>query len=71
MKKEWESWLTPDDVGHLLAVSVKTLANWRVRGTGPPFSKMGHTIRYRYADIQTFMADRMQKRTTQRSVTPQ
>lgn len=40
----------------VLNVSPKTLANWRVSGTGPRFIKSGRLVTYRYADLQAFIA---------------
>lgn len=40
----------------VLNVSPKTLANWRVCGTGPRFVKSGRLVTYRYADLQAFVA---------------
>lgn len=37
--------------GELLGVSIKTLQNWRSTRKGPPFSRIGRTIRYRVGDI--------------------
>ncbi|HBP90861.1 MAG TPA: hypothetical protein DD706_24605 [Nitrospiraceae bacterium] len=39
-------------------VTPKTLANWRCRGTGPKFVKVGHCIRYRPADVQEWIESR-------------
>lgn len=33
--------MTPDEVADLLKVSHGTLENWRYRGEGPPFVKLG------------------------------
>lgn len=38
-----------------LALSPKTLANWRVSGGGPRFCKIGGRIAYRKADLQAFL----------------
>ena len=36
------------------AISLKTLANWRSLGLGPPYSKIGGRILYRTGDILTW-----------------
>jgi hypothetical protein len=36
------------------AISLKTLANWRSLGLGPPYSKIGGRILYRIGDILTW-----------------
>jgi hypothetical protein len=44
----------PPEVAAVLRVSVKTLANWRWRGTGPAFTKAGHSVRYEWADVRAY-----------------
>jgi excisionase family DNA binding protein len=39
--------MTPSEVAEYLRISVKTLANWRSRNTGPPFLRIGGRVRYR------------------------
>jgi hypothetical protein len=36
-------------IERVLGVPVKTLRNWRVSGRGPPFSKLGASVRYELA----------------------
>ena len=38
--------LTPKQAAKILQISVPALAVRRVRGTGPPFKKLGKLIRY-------------------------
>ncbi|WP_447963987.1 helix-turn-helix transcriptional regulator [Nitrospira sp. Ecomares 2.1] len=40
-------------------VTPKTLANWRCKGTGPRFVKIGHGVRYRPADVQEWINSRI------------
>jgi excisionase family DNA binding protein len=47
--------LSPDEVAALLRVPVKTLAQWRYLGTGPRYAKLGRHIRYRAADLDTWL----------------
>ena len=46
--------LTPSEAAAVLMLSIKTLANWRSRGCGPRFSKVGSEIRYRYSQVIEF-----------------
>jgi predicted DNA-binding transcriptional regulator AlpA len=40
-------YLTPEDLGNLLQVSVGTIANWRTSKTkGPDFIRIGGLVRY-------------------------
>lgn len=41
-----------------LGISPRTLEGQRVYGGGPPFVRLGRTIRYRVADLDAFMAAR-------------
>lgn len=50
-----EQLLTPDEVADRLRISVGTLANWRVSGSGPLYIEVTpRCIRYRMADVQAF-----------------
>ncbi|QIX28790.1 helix-turn-helix domain-containing protein [Nocardioides sp. JQ2195] len=35
-------------------VSPGTLANWRARGTGPTYCKIGNSVRYALADVEQY-----------------
>jgi predicted DNA-binding transcriptional regulator AlpA len=37
-----------------LGISRHTLACWRSRGEGPPFCKIGGSVRYRVADLDAW-----------------
>lgn len=47
--------LTETDAADHLAVSVRTLQQWRVAGGGPRFVKIGRCVRYTPADLATFV----------------
>ncbi|GAB5388408.1 MAG: hypothetical protein Alpg2KO_13760 [Alphaproteobacteria bacterium] len=38
-----------------LALSPKTLANWRTQGKGPEYHKIGGRIRYRQSDLDAYV----------------
>jgi len=46
-----------------LAVSVRTLQTWRVRGTGPAFVKMGAAVRYAENDLIAYI-DQQRRQST-------
>lgn len=48
-------WLTPADAAEVLAVPVATLAQWRYRGTGPRYSKIGLVVRYARRDLDAWL----------------
>ena len=56
--------LTDQQVFELFGIKPKTLANWRCDGKGPAFVKVGHHIRYRPQDLQTFIDARVFKSTS-------
>ncbi len=41
-----DSLLNEDEAAKFLAVSVRTLQAWRTRGIGPPFVRLGRSVRY-------------------------
>ncbi len=47
-----------------LQISASTLNKLRVFGDGPPFVKMGRTVRYRRADLDAWTAKRLRKSTS-------
>jgi len=49
--------LSPYEAASYLNVSARTLANWRCIGTpNIPYSKVGRCVRYRIADLDTYVA---------------
>lgn len=46
--------LTTTEAAAFLAVSHRTLEDWRLRGGGPRFRKMGRLVRYHTADLISF-----------------
>lgn len=44
------------EVALLLAVSRSTVANWRSRGQGPPYTRVGGSIRYDRAEVLAWLA---------------
>ena len=48
---------TPEDVAEYLNnIPVKTLAQWRSKGTGPQYRKIGRHVRYDWADVHAWLA---------------
>ncbi|WP_307652656.1 AlpA family transcriptional regulator [Streptomyces sp. DSM 42143] len=46
---------SPSDVAAYLGVPVKTLYQWKYRGTGPAPLKVGRHLRYRWRDVDTWL----------------
>ena len=55
--------LTTDELADKLDVSPRTLQDWRHRGEGPPFVKLGDCVRYKWSAVEQWMADRTYSRT--------
>lgn len=50
--------LTTPEAADFLRVSERTLIRWRVRRVGPPWTKAGHGVRYRRADLDAWLVRR-------------
>ena len=48
--------LSPTELAEALGISVRTIYNWRVRKVGPPGLKVGRHVRYRKADVESWLA---------------
>ncbi|MFE0103304.1 helix-turn-helix transcriptional regulator [Streptomyces sp. NPDC059009] len=46
---------TPADVASYLGVPVKTLYQWKYRGTGPNVHKVGRHLRYRWQEVDAWL----------------
>lgn len=58
--------LTPGQTAEVLGVGLKTLERWRSTGEGPRFVKLSPgTVRYRAADLNAFVAERIKSNTLQ------
>lgn len=49
-------WLTPDEAAEVLSVPPATLGQWRYRGMGPRYSKIGTIVRYSRRDLDDWLA---------------
>lgn len=56
---------TPETTADWMGISPSTLAKSRVRGDGPPFIKIGHSVRYDRADVKAWLASRKRSSTSQ------
>lgn len=50
----------PKEVAEYLHVPLQTIYQWRTRGYGPPATKIGKHIRYRPADVEAWVNDRIE-----------
>ena len=51
----------------LVGMTVSTLQKKRVTGDGPPYVKMGRSVRYRPDDLESFVAERVVTSTSQKA----
>lgn len=51
-----ERLLTPKQVADRWQVHPELLANWRHAGVGPPYVKIGHSVRYSSSAIDAYEA---------------
>jgi hypothetical protein len=56
--KERQPLADPLAVASYLRIPVHTLAQWRSRGQGPTFSRVGRHVRYRWTDVERWIEDR-------------
>jgi predicted DNA-binding transcriptional regulator AlpA len=57
---------TPKEAANFLRVSESWLAKARMQGNGPPFVKIGRSIRYRESDLLRWMRSRTHLSTSER-----
>lgn len=60
MKDEVEQvWFSPSSAARYLDISENTLADWRLKGKGPAFARVGQRmVRYRKEDLDAYMMER-------------
>ena len=51
--------LTAADLSEHLGVPEKTLADWRSRGIGPAYVRLGRHCRYRAEDVAVYIESRL------------
>ena len=52
----------PPEVASYLGVPETTLAQWRSRGMGPPYMKVGKHVRYHWSDVDKWLAKSRKQR---------
>lgn len=58
--------LTAKEAAERLRVNNGTLSNWRVRGDGPRYIKLGRKVLYPLAEIEAFEQRQLRVSTSQR-----
>ena len=54
-----ERLLSAQDLADYLEIPVKTIYAWRHRNTGPRGFRIGKHLRYRWRDVESWMAERL------------
>jgi hypothetical protein len=49
---------TPAEVADALGITSAALTQMRYRKTGPPYTSIGYRIRYRWSEVEQYLADR-------------
>ena len=57
--------LTPEETADFLHCSTSALAKWRGAGCGPRYALIGNRVRYRFADIVTFVDNKSRMSTSE------
>jgi predicted DNA-binding transcriptional regulator AlpA len=57
--------LTQRDAARRLLLSPRTLERYRVAGNGPRYVKMSRSVRYREADLESWIAARVVQSTSE------
>lgn len=50
-----EKLLTQKEVKEITGLADSTLEQWRLKGKGPRFIKLGRLVRYRLSDLQNYI----------------
>lgn len=53
--------LSPAEVEAIYSISAKTLANWRCEHYGPPYHRVGRSIKYSVIELDAWMAEQQIK----------
>ena len=64
--KSGDRLLTPNEIAEFLRVSLSWLAKARMRGAGPPFVKVGRSVRYPEGALAQWMKSNLHLSTSER-----
>lgn len=65
-----EEFISQQDLAIRWALHIQTLTKWRVLRRGPPFVKLGKTVRYAMSDILEFERNGLRKPVPRRQPMP-
>ena len=64
-----EQLLTENQLADKTGISPRTLQKWRWEGGGPPYIKLGRSVRYRLSDVLEWLDERTFESTSDQSTT--
>jgi excisionase family DNA binding protein len=64
-RSEMQPLLTQDECAEYLKLSVRTVERLRVSGAGPKFLRIRHSVRYRPADVEEWLASQVVSSTSE------
>lgn len=56
--------LTPAELANILGLNIASLRNWRWKGKGPKYIKVGHLVRYKQSDVNEFIDEQSRTSTS-------
>ena len=59
-----ERLMTTLELSEMLGIPIETLYGWRHRGEGPVGYRVGRHVRYRRAEVETWLKGRVDRRET-------
>ena len=57
--------MTEKEAASLICYTQRALQNWRLRGGGPKYVKIGRSVRYQRSDVLEFIEERKRVHTSQ------
>ena len=51
-----EKLMNTNELAEYLGIAVSTIVDYRLKGIGPVYVKIGHLVRYRKADVDNWVA---------------
>lgn len=53
-----EKLMNTNELAEYLGIAVSTIVDYRLKGIGPVYVKIGHLVRYRKADVDSWVANK-------------